>query len=394
MRRQPLIIGAGPAGTAAAIRLGQAGHRPLLLDRATGPTDKVCGDFLGGDAISRLLTLGVDPIGLGAAPIHQLRVAHGGRTIQTRLPFQAAGLSRRVLDEALLTRALLLGAEARRGSAVRRLGQVAGHLGTHHDRENLARWHVVLDDDEVIEAGDVFLATGKHDLRDLARPGTKQGAVGLKMYFDLGAAQTDALAGAIELFLFPGGYAGLQCVEASKSVLCVALQRDRFQTLGGTWQALLAYLERTSNVLRDRLAAAMPLLPRPLAVAGIPYGFLHRDTGNTPGLFRVGDQAAVIPSLTGDEIAIALHTGTIAARAWLNGRPAAAYHRRLVAELQGQMRLAGALHRLAMAAPVQAAGMRFAGWFPGVLRVAATRTRIRRPVVDHTTARTSGLHRA
>ena len=46
MRREPLIIGAGPAGCAAAIALARAGHQPDLIERTSGPTDKVCGDFL------------------------------------------------------------------------------------------------------------------------------------------------------------------------------------------------------------------------------------------------------------------------------------------------------------------------------------------------------------
>jgi flavin-dependent dehydrogenase len=394
MRRQPLIIGAGPAGTAAAIRLAQAGHRPMLLDRAAGPTDKVCGDFLGVDGITRLRALGVDPFSLGAAPIHLLRLVHGARAAQTSLPFQALGLSRRVLDGALFNRALLAGADARRGATVRRIEPLAEHQASLDGLESKVTWRLTLGHGETIDSGDVFLATGKHDLRDLTRPGAKQGAIGLKMYYDLGAPQTSALAGAIELFLFPGGYAGLQCVEAGKSVLCIALQRSRFPALGGTWKALLNHLVTTTPALRERLATAKPLLARPLAVAGVPYGFLHRDDGATPGLYRVGDQAAVIPSLTGDGIAIALHTGTMAAQAWLDGEPAAAYHRRLAAELRGQMRLANLLHRLAMAGPGQAAGVRAAGWFPGLPRLAATGTRIRHPVAAHTNARTSGLHPA
>ena len=69
MRREPLIIGGGPAGVAAAITLGRAGCRPVLLERTSGPTDKVCGDFLSGDAIEQVRLLGVDPFVLGAAPI-------------------------------------------------------------------------------------------------------------------------------------------------------------------------------------------------------------------------------------------------------------------------------------------------------------------------------------
>ena len=66
MRRDPVIIGAGPAGTAAAIVLARAGHQPILIERAAAPTDKVCGDFLSQDTIERAQLLGVDLTALGA----------------------------------------------------------------------------------------------------------------------------------------------------------------------------------------------------------------------------------------------------------------------------------------------------------------------------------------
>lgn len=93
MRRDPLIIGAGPAGTAAAITLGRAGHRPILLEKASGPTDKVCGDFLSADTIGYARSLGVDPAALGAAPIRTVRITTGNRTVEAELPFAAVGLS-------------------------------------------------------------------------------------------------------------------------------------------------------------------------------------------------------------------------------------------------------------------------------------------------------------
>ena len=110
MRREPLIIGAGPAGCAAAITLARAGHQPDLIERTSGPTDKVCGDFLSADTIQRLRALGVDPAALGGAPIGRVRLIHGERVAEAALPFPALGLSRRVLDDALLRRAQEAGA--------------------------------------------------------------------------------------------------------------------------------------------------------------------------------------------------------------------------------------------------------------------------------------------
>jgi flavin-dependent dehydrogenase len=266
-----------------------------------------------------------------------------------------------------LRRAEALGTTLRRGQTVRRI------------TPQRDAWHVHNRETDSLSADAVFLATGKHDVRGLARPGAAHGSLGMKMYLRLTPAQTAGLVGIIMLVLFPGGYAGLQCVEAGRVVLCLALSRARFQSVGADWSDLLTNLTATSPYVEHVLAGARHLLTRPLAVAGVPYGFLHRSTASTqPGLFRLGDQAAVIPSLTGDGIAIALHSGTLAATTWLGGEDSPHYHRRLGRDLRGQMRLAGVLHSAGTTGLLQAAALRGAEWLPGLLRQAARSTRVRR----------------
>jgi flavin-dependent dehydrogenase len=361
----PLIVGGGPAGSAAAIQLARGGCRPTLIERQPGPVDKVCGDFLSAEAITIITALGVDLAALDPAPIRALRLVHGGGSAETRLPFPAMAVSRRVLDEALLTRAAAEGAVVHRGHAVRRvevdeLRVDAGALGTFRPPA-------------------IFLATGKHDLRGLARPGRTGGPIGLKNYFVLAPAQHAALAGHVELVMFPGGYAGLQPVEAGRATLCLIVSARRWEHVGQRWDSLLDALTARSPHLAGRLAGAIPLLERPLAVAGVPYGYLHPPAAQT-GLYRLGDQASVIPSLTGDGVSIALASGALAAETWLKAGDAALYHRRLYDRLRGQMRLAVLIHRAALgsAQPLLLAAGRAA---PALMRLAATRTRLRREMI-------------
>ena len=55
------VVGGGPAGAAAAIRLARQGRDVVLVDKATFPRDKICGDGLTAGALRLLEELGLDP---------------------------------------------------------------------------------------------------------------------------------------------------------------------------------------------------------------------------------------------------------------------------------------------------------------------------------------------
>ncbi|MDQ6604713.1 MAG: FAD-dependent monooxygenase, partial [Chloroflexota bacterium] len=73
--RDVVVVGGGPAGAATAILLKQAGHDPLLLDKATFPRDKPCGEYSSPQTIEILRRLGV-AAAVEALPPHRL---HGMR---------------------------------------------------------------------------------------------------------------------------------------------------------------------------------------------------------------------------------------------------------------------------------------------------------------------------
>jgi menaquinone-9 beta-reductase len=108
-----VIVGGGPAGAAAACLLARHGRRPLLLERETGAHDKVCGDFVSVEAQAALAALGLDVEALGGARIRRFRLVRGRQVAEADLPFAGVGLSRRVLDEALLQRGTGEGAGTR-----------------------------------------------------------------------------------------------------------------------------------------------------------------------------------------------------------------------------------------------------------------------------------------
>src|SRR5262249_56840001 len=54
-----IVVGAGPAGASAALRLAQAGLDVLVLEKARFPREKVCGDGLTPRAVKALTGMGV-----------------------------------------------------------------------------------------------------------------------------------------------------------------------------------------------------------------------------------------------------------------------------------------------------------------------------------------------
>lgn len=357
-----MIVGGGPAGAAAAIALARAGRPATLIERNADASDKVCGDFLSGEALAMIAGLGVD-LSM-ASTISAIRLVHHDRIAATLLPFTARGLSRRVLDEALLRQAQASGATVLRGH---RVG------GIECDREFIGLTCGPLGK---FVADTVFLATGKHGLRGAERTDRGFGLVGMKMYYALATSQLEALRHHVELMLFAGGYAGLQLVEADRAVLCMLLPAARLRAVDGRWDSLLDLLANECQHLQKRLGGARGLLERPLAVAGLPYGYVHTTRWcDPPGLFRLGDQAAVIASLTGDGVALALASGLMAAHAWLAGDVGESYHRLLAARLYRQMRFASAIHWLCLTPALQPWVATACELWPGAIRLAAMMTR-------------------
>ncbi|WP_242126505.1 FAD-dependent monooxygenase [Sphingobium sp. Sx8-8] len=365
MSRLPaLIVGGGPAGAAAAITLARAGVAPHLVERHALPHDSVCGGFLGWDALAALRDLGVDAFALGGRPIERLRLLAGERSVELPLPQRAAGLSRRLLDEALIGRAQMMGAIVTRGRTVRAADPLRRSLR--------------FDDGEEMAGEALFLATGKHELRGLARSLKGRGeapAVGLRAVIP----GSDDLDGVIEMHLFDGGYAGLLVQEDGTANLCLSVARERLGAAGGV-AALMRDIMKQAPRLAGRMGGEVPAHFD--AIAGVPYGW--RAAAGQPGIFRIGDQGAVIASLAGDGIAIALASGTGAAQAFLAGGAQAAvewqgrWHRRS----RWPVVVAEALRHGAARPGMRDGLMRLLQWMPGLGAQAALLTRISAPRRD------------
>jgi menaquinone-9 beta-reductase len=155
-----------------------------------------------------------------------------------------------------------------------------------------------------------------------------------------------ALERHIHLFWCGGGYAGLQSIGGGAASLCLVVPTAAHRAWGNAWPATLGALRREAPLLDDLLDGADHLWEQPASIANIPYGYLCHQAIDPPGLYRLGDQLAVIASFAGEGIGIALRSGRLAAEAVLRGEDAAIYRRRALAAVSGAVRIGSAIDGL------------------------------------------------
>ena len=280
---------------------------------------------------------------------------------EAALPAPAIAVSRQRLDSLLLQTAADAGAAIERGVGVRAIEDGAARL----------------DDAALLGFDSLFLASGKHDTRGLARPAEARGrdpTLGLRVRLAPGKALDRLVGDAIELHLVDRGYAGLVRQEDGSGNLCLAVRRSRLVE-AGTPKRLLAAMGAEMPMLGERLALRTPGAAID-AVANVPYGWRASDTA--AGVFRLGDQAGVIPSLAGEGMAIALASAAAAAEAYVAGGPGAAlpYQRRFARRLRRPLAVAGAAWHLGERPWLAATAARLARRSPELLALIARATRV------------------
>ncbi len=120
-----IVVGGGPAGSAAAITAARGGARVLLLERGRLPRHKVCGEFVSAESLEllgSLLHAGHLAVLTDGVRISRTRLYVDGRMIGAVIDPPAASIARFDLDAALWESAYLAGVDARQQVTVREIG--------------------------------------------------------------------------------------------------------------------------------------------------------------------------------------------------------------------------------------------------------------------------------
>ena len=320
-----LVVGAGPAGSVAAAVLARAGARVGIIDRATFPRDKLCGDTVnpGTLALLRRLKLAdcLDRCGL---PIDGMVVTgEGGVRIEGSYPrgLQGRALMRSHMDWALLQEAMNAGAEFDAGVAVRhaiateRGGEIVEgvSVGSNGTARSLrARVTIAADGRRSVLAFGLGLA--KHP----SHP--RRWAIGAHYTNVVGPSSRG------EMHIRAGRYIGVAPLPNGLTNVCLVKPSGPAKALSRTWrpasagptdlsnpEALLRHEIERDRELRDRFADARlvrePIVLGPLAV--------DRIDRSLDGLILAGDAAGFVDPMTGDGLRFAVRGGELAAEAAL-----------------------------------------------------------------------------
>jgi geranylgeranyl reductase family protein len=353
-----VIVGAGPAGSALAAHLASRGHDALLLDRATFPRDKTCGDGLTPRAILALARLGA----LTALRTNDYHEIHGARLIAPNghawdmrfadydlgLPAYGLVIPRRDLDETLLRHAIA------RGARFREAVDVTGPL---HDPAASGRQPAVVGiqgkrggESFRVQARLTALATGAaigllrtFDVLQAMPPGVNA----IRGYFDGVADLEDRFEFYFERDLAPGYAWVFPMAEGRANIGLGLFSRGRAGPAPNLRVGLSEFIRR-----HPRLRDATPVGP----AKGYPIRIdfpSSRVIGE--GYLVVGEAAGLVNPVTGEGIDLALESAEMAADAIsaalaagdTTARGLRAYERALHARYAGFFRGVRLLLRLA-----------------------------------------------
>jgi menaquinone-9 beta-reductase len=329
-----IVVGAGPAGSATAFYLAQAGLDVLLLEKATFPREKVCGDGLTPRGVRALIGMGITTDDRdGWVPNKGLRIIGGGVRLELRWPelsnYPGYGLvrSRLGFDETLARAAEKAGVRLLEGVSVTGPvldddGRITGvtarkqpvpaqpdgagtAASTEMDTQRTYRARLVVAADGNSSRLSLAMGLRKRDDRPLG--------VAVRTYYTSPRHDDDYLESWLELWdgdrLLPG-YGWIFGMGDGTSNVGLGLLNTSaaFQNIDyrGMLRRWLAGMPAEWGYTEENRVGTV-------RGAALPMGF-NRTPHYTRGLLLVGDAGGMVNPFNGEGIAYAMESGEIAAR--------------------------------------------------------------------------------
>ncbi len=321
-----VIIGAGPAGSSAAIMLARAGWSVALIEKQKFPRRKVCGECIAASNLPLLRALGIGPAFEQAAgpELRKVALMRGAHQVVAGLPAApnehypwGRALGRETLDTLLITQARLVGVHVMQPwSAVRTKGS-AGHW----------RCDVRATDTGTLltlRAAVLIDAHGSWETlpAERMRPSRAHQASDL-LAFKANFRQARLAKGLLPVLAFNGGYGGMVRADGGLTTLACCIRRDHLEASRRTSPGLSAG-EVIEALLKEQCGGVKVALQGAtregawLAAGPLDTG-IHLGPGDD--MFRIGNAAGEAHPIIGEGMSMALQSAWLLCAQLLHAKP-------------------------------------------------------------------------
>ncbi|WP_163377570.1 NAD(P)/FAD-dependent oxidoreductase [Cyclobacterium sp. SYSU L10401] len=332
-----IIIGGGLSGLTAAYLLAKQGKSVLVIEKKAYPFHRVCGEYVSNEVKDFLIKEGLFPFEHFPASINHFRLsAVNGEAADFPLELGGFGISRFVLDHHFYQKCLDEGVKFLQKTQVTNVQFLP---------EN-QHFRVETSDGTLLPASYVLGAYGKRSKIDkkLNRNFAQQRSpyVGVKYHIEIDGQEDHV----VSLHNYSGGYLGINKIENGHFNLCYLGSREQLRDAGSIGAMEEKYLF-ANPLIREIFEKAHFLWDRPEVINEISFA---TKTPVEDNILMLGDAAGMITPLCGNGMAIAIHTGKLAADSFLKhnklGDIQKAYQKEWKAFFQTRLRLGRNVQKL------------------------------------------------
>ena len=381
-----IVVGGGPAGSTAALALARAGCSLALVEKASFPRRKVCGEFISATTWPLLRSLGVagDLLATAGPPVRRVGLHVGDAVVHAPMPAPedhdawGRAIGRETLDAALMDAAIRNGAEAWQPWKLTACV------------DDGSEWHVTLEGPRGerggVRARVLVAAHGSWEpgtaiaTQPSRRAPRGRDLLGFKAHFLGGRLDADVMP----LVLFPGGYGGLVTTDGGRTSFSCCIRRDVLRACravhahADAGDALFAHAVAQCRGLREALEGARRDGPW-LGAGPIRPGIRTLARGR---LFAVGNAAGEAHPLVAEGLSMAMQSGwLLAAQLECEGlsdraldRARAGYAEAWRGQFAARVRASQAFAALALSRPAQHAASKLFPQIPALLTWGARRS--------------------
>lgn len=301
---QITIIGGGLSGLISAYLLAKEGKNVLLIEKKSYPFHRVCGEYISNEVRDFLIQKDLFPFSFEPAEINTFRLsAVNGALAEVPLELGGFGISRYSLDYFLYQKCQNVGVKFL-------LKTQAATIDYKPDRKI---FEVTTNEGDLLTAPIVLAAYGKRSKIDkyLNRSYLKHRSpyVGIKYHIKIAHEEN-----MVALHNYNGGYIGINKIEKGQFNLCYLGSRAQLKAAGNIKSMEEQYLFKNPHI-KEIFSRAEFLWEKPEVINEISFATKSPVENQ---VLMIGDAAGMITPLCGNGMAIAIHTGKLAADAILN----------------------------------------------------------------------------